>query len=456
MMNKIVIFGVGQYCRKRLECFIDEEIIAFVDNNSNLWGEKLNGIEIISPEKLMEINYDAICIVTGHNKSVEIKKQLLEMGILAEKIYDNDITFFSAKEEKRITIRSNGDLVSNKVVFFLPNFYNTGGIRAALYAVSALINLYGCVTVVSTCDGEVRIEFENKGADIIITPDISEKNKVLWNIIACADILFLNGLYFSYLIPYIKIYENKKIIWWLHTGMSFYNTYPIQNNNMDVGQVKVFGVSALVQKAYKKNNSNREIGLLPFGIPENRRASYNNHEKIVFAIIGGVTHVKGIDILLKAINRLSNYEKDKMELWIIGDEIEKKYSDNMHDLTDNLNCIKWLGKRNHEEVMQLYQSIDILVSASREDMLPIVTIEAFQNSVTCIMSDSIGTTCYVEDGINALIFRSEDTKDLSEKMSFFINNPQEIRKMGKRARLVYEQYFSMTAFSKRLRSICEK
>ena len=177
---------------------------------------------------------------------------------------------------------------------------------------------------------------------------------------------------------------------------------------------------------------------------------------MIFAIVGAVVPVKGVDVLLKSVNKLSDIEKNKIEIWIIGDEIDSKYAKEMHLLSKGLECVKWLGKKNHEEVMKLYNEIDVLISSSREDMLPIVTIEAFQNSIACIMSDAIGTAGYIISGYHSLVFNSEDEEDLAEKIRTFINNPLLAKEMGTKARTIYEKFFSMDAFTKRLKIICDE
>lgn len=457
MSNKIIIFGVGQYCKKRLCCFEDENVIAFSDNNKNMWGKTINDICIINPMELITLQYDAICIMTGYSKSLEIKQQLIRLGINEEKIYNNDIDYFSKKENKKIVIKSSGNIIKNKIAYFVPNFYNSGGIRAAYYAVSMLMEIYKSITVISPCDGEVRTEFEKKGADIIITPDVSGENELLWNLISECKIIFLNGLYYSYLTPYLSKCDDKKIVWWLHTGASIYKNYPLLCKNSDMNNIEVYGVSNIVQEAYRINSSGGKIGLLPFGIPETpfEKNKKINHEKMIFAIVGAVVPVKGVDVLLKSVNKLSDIEKNKIEIWIIGDEIDSKYAKEMHLLSKGLECVKWLGKKNHEEVMKLYNEIDVLISSSREDMLPIVTIEAFQNSIACIMSDAIGTAGYIISGYHSLVFNSEDEEDLAEKIRTFINNPLLAKEMGTKARTIYEKFFSMDAFKNNLMKVCK-
>ena len=64
---KIVFFGAGNYYKsnkKRLSAIIGIEIVAFLDNNSSLWGKQLDGISIYSPMEVKTLEYDYIVLMS--------------------------------------------------------------------------------------------------------------------------------------------------------------------------------------------------------------------------------------------------------------------------------------------------------------------------------------------------------------------------------------------------------
>lgn len=76
-MQKVVIFGAGMwgdiayhYCKRKYE------VIAYVDNNSNLWNTFLNGIPIKSPDILL--NNKVMVILANLRCEERIKEQLLK------------------------------------------------------------------------------------------------------------------------------------------------------------------------------------------------------------------------------------------------------------------------------------------------------------------------------------------------------------------------------------------
>lgn len=60
-------------------------IVAFCDNDCSKWGEDINDIRIISPQKILDVEFDEIIIISISALDV-IKKQLLDMGVDRRKI----------------------------------------------------------------------------------------------------------------------------------------------------------------------------------------------------------------------------------------------------------------------------------------------------------------------------------------------------------------------------------
>ena len=453
-MSKTVIFGFGQYYQRRKMIFKNENVIAILDNNKSIWGKHIDDIEVCSPDTIKQLNYDNVCIMAGHKYAQEMKEQLLCLGVPTKCIYLNHRIFFKQKQSKNILCIGKNDMISNKVAMFLPTLENTGGFRAALYALDVLIELYGGVTVICPCDGESRSEVTDRGGDVIIASDISLSNSILWKLIENADIYFLNALYYGYLIPEIQE-SSRKILWWLHTGDSFYDVYPLPDEK--IKNAIVMGVSSPVQKAYQKHSNGEEIGLLPFGIPDQKVESNQKKQssRVIFATVGSICRVKGIDVLIEAIRKLSNSDRSMAEFWLIGHESERIYADRMHEISKDIPEIKWLGGFPHEEILNMYADIDVLISSSREDMLPIVTCEALMNGKVCIASDAIGTAGFMTDGVDGLVFPTENAGALAEEIAWCIANRDKLSAIGEQGRKLYEKNFTVSAFQNKLKKILQ-
>lgn len=116
MKQDIIIFGAstrGVYVLDKLK---DKyKVVAFTDNDSNKWGNKIQGIEIINPKEL--INKDNMIIIASQYYK-EIIKQLQEMKLYNFKRYDSNIeVIFSKLQKKNIKFEE---------IFALETFGGTG------------------------------------------------------------------------------------------------------------------------------------------------------------------------------------------------------------------------------------------------------------------------------------------------------------------------------------------
>ena len=80
-MKKIVVFGAGI----RGKCYISNpyiksDIVAIVDNNKNLWGTYVYGLEVKNPETLKDLDENAVIFICNMYYD-EITEQFNEMGI---------------------------------------------------------------------------------------------------------------------------------------------------------------------------------------------------------------------------------------------------------------------------------------------------------------------------------------------------------------------------------------
>lgn len=79
----IVIFGCGHYGAEAC-VWLEEQayhVEFFADNNHVLWGTKVNGILVSSPERAREKFDMAKYLIANEKHSAQMRQQLLEMGI---------------------------------------------------------------------------------------------------------------------------------------------------------------------------------------------------------------------------------------------------------------------------------------------------------------------------------------------------------------------------------------
>ena len=113
-MKKCVIFGAGVTGFELLESIEADgiyDVIAYIDNDENKWGKKLNEIPIYRPGYLVEIEYDIVLLASTMNPP-EMVEQLKGMGIDRNKI--NETYSQSSHNAKRVWLRDFAKTISHE------------------------------------------------------------------------------------------------------------------------------------------------------------------------------------------------------------------------------------------------------------------------------------------------------------------------------------------------------
>lgn len=161
--------------------------------------------------------------------------------------------------------------------------------------------------------------------------------------------------------------------------------------------------------------------------------------KVIIGTLSRLHFMKGIDLLLKAAEIL----KEKgfvFEIKIGGggrgkEELEKLVGN--LKLSDTCDFVDEIPNKS-----DYLESLDIFVSPSRKEAFGINMCEAMERSLPIVASRVDGIPEVVEDGNNALLFESENSKDLADKLALMIENPELRQKMGENGRKRVEQLFN--------------
>ena len=71
-IRKVIIFGTGLYGKQALQFFTRENVMFWVDNNSELHGSLVEGIEVLPPSELKKyLNECVIVVAVKHKISIK-------------------------------------------------------------------------------------------------------------------------------------------------------------------------------------------------------------------------------------------------------------------------------------------------------------------------------------------------------------------------------------------------
>jgi len=161
---------------------------------------------------------------------------------------------------------------------------------------------------------------------------------------------------------------------------------------------------------------------------------YELDKKDYFIYIGRLSEEKGIETILKA------FENSNLTLYILGTgPLEEKVKDS----TNTHHNILWLGFQYKEEVIKKLKGAKALVFGSVcYETFGMTIIEAFSTATPVICSDSGAPAELVQHGINGLHFQTGNSVDLSEKIAWINNHPDQHQVMCTNARNEYEAKYT--------------
>jgi glycosyltransferase involved in cell wall biosynthesis len=151
---------------------------------------------------------------------------------------------------------------------------------------------------------------------------------------------------------------------------------------------------------------------------------------IKFLYLSPIFREKGLHLLIEAFKGLP---ADKAELYIYGNKSSDDYYYQMENECRKLKNVRFLGQfSSYDDLPKIYSNIDIaVVPPIMLDTSPRVIWEAKSAKTPVIASRVGGIPDFVKDGVDGLLFERGNASDLRDKMLYFIEDPQQIKRFAK-------------------------
>lgn len=172
---------------------------------------------------------------------------------------------------------------------------------------------------------------------------------------------------------------------------------------------------------------------------ESVRQHYQLQGKTVFLFSGQMIHRKGVDVALSAFARLAETVSNVALLLLGGGPRFDEYRESVPaDLRDR---VHFTGLLPQSELPAHFSAADVFVFPSRHDGWGVVVNEACAAGLPVIASRQTGAALdLVREGENGFIVDCEDPAGFAERMRFFAEHSEEIRRYGSRSRELVRPY----------------
>ena len=159
-----------------------------------------------------------------------------------------------------------------------------------------------------------------------------------------------------------------------------------------------------------------------------------------FVFVGRVVRDKGINELVKAFEKL--YEENPATHLIIVGAFEEKLDPvlpEVKEVMQNCSGIELVGYQ--KDVRPFLLASNVLVLPSYREGFPNVVMQAGAMELPCIVTDINGCNEIIIPNENGIIVPPRNENALYEAMKYAVEHPNEMKKMGEKARpLIVERY----------------
>lgn len=450
MPVKIIIFGTGDYYKRKRDYLNTFEIVAFADNDLDKHNTYIDGKLVISPDMILSYEYDYICTMSLYEE--EIIVQLIESGIQEEKI----LRYSQIGALENTTKKKKYDYIDGCDIVLITNVADYSGGSMALLNLSIVIKKMGYKCVMLTIsDGPLRAEYQRENIAVYEEINLSEKNEPLIDTLRKKQLVICNTIILR---PFVEVLQrnNVSVLWWIHESNGFltseFKPYHFKVNH----NLHVYGVGPKAIELFNKRLHCNEIDNLLYTVKKTEECRESFCKKVVtFSIIGLIADYKGQDIFIDAIKMMPDFDVKRCRFEIIGKKPNNRFTNSIDNAVKENDHIVIIENMSHDDLMAHYSNIDVIVNISRFDTMPTVVVEGMMNKRCCIVSPNTGITNYIENYKDGIILKELKAHELSNTMSWILNNRDKAKEIGLQSYAIYEKYFCENKFEDNVRRIIQ-
>lgn len=162
---------------------------------------------------------------------------------------------------------------------------------------------------------------------------------------------------------------------------------------------------------------------------------------IIIGFVGRITYEKGIDVLLKAVQKMKGQLECPFKVVLLGGfENSKNYIEGIIEETDTVNDIMIF---DFQDPKQFYDIYDIFVLPSRSEGFPLTVIEAMFSGCCVVRTDTGGASEQITTQESGFIFQNENYLELSDILFKLLNNPEYRKEIAQHGREIALEKFTV-------------
>jgi glycosyltransferase involved in cell wall biosynthesis len=202
----------------------------------------------------------------------------------------------------------------------------------------------------------------------------------------------------------------------------------------------------MYKKMIEAGYSRDKLRVIPTFVNQEDFKVLNEKEKGLIIYVGRLEEIKGVHVLINALNQLKNrYPEIEFQAKILGSGSEA-YTQRIQDLIVNCNLqdsVKLYGNKTLPEIIQYLSCAQVsIVPSLWYENLPNVILESYASGTAVVASNLGSIPQVVIHEKTGFLFEPGNPDDLAERVAYCLSNPDEMVVIGNNNRLFVERQYS--------------
>ena len=338
------------------------------------------------------------------------------------------------------------------IVLLATNDLSRSGAPLLVFEMARLLLLDGYVPiVVSPVGGPFAARLREIGVRVLVDPSVNDTpawllkltDHVRWIVCNTIDTAGVAG----------AVAHRRPTLWYLHEVSLLEQRLTRADVRAAIQAVSLLWAgSALCGDKLRTLRSSVTIvpyGVAPLGTPPEIAPA----QPLKVGVFGSIERRKGQDLAVAAMALLSKDERQQIALTLYGRILEPAFAEPVLKQAAELG-IRYAGELNHQAYNTAITTTDAVLVSSRDDTLPIVSIDALGSGRMLLLSPHVGTAAWLEPGVSVLVAPDGTPSGFAALLRSALARTGEAPAIGGAARRAFDSHFSREAFHQRLREGC--
>lgn len=196
----------------------------------------------------------------------------------------------------------------------------------------------------------------------------------------------------------------------------------------------------------------RDLGVkaevMPYGVDQPPPSSPPGR-KVVIGLFGSYEPRKGQDLGVLGMLQIPEALRRKAELRVFGRSLDDHFRRAVVELAMGDPAIMVRGEITYDQYITELHDVDIVLVPSRNDTLPLVSLDALALGKVLVCSSTTGSAEYIEHDVSGFVLEHNAPREIGEVLSRLIANETLRGSVGEAGRAVFEKTFTRSAFDAR-------